>query len=41
VRLAVDKAIGDITERVVRNHHRRRLRRLGWGRALDPADGEL
>ena len=41
VRLAVDKAIGDIAERVVRNHHRRRLRRLGWGRALDPADGEL
>jgi len=25
----------------VRSHHRRRLRRLGWGRALDPPDDGL
>jgi phosphatidylserine/phosphatidylglycerophosphate/cardiolipin synthase-like enzyme len=39
--LAVDKAIGDAAELVVRSHHRRRLRRLGWGRALDPPDDGL
>jgi phosphatidylserine/phosphatidylglycerophosphate/cardiolipin synthase-like enzyme len=41
VRLAVDKAIGNAAEHVVRSHHRRRLSRLGWGRALDPPDGGL
>ena len=41
VLLAVDKAIGDTAERVVRRHHARRLRRLGWGRALDPPDAGL
>jgi phosphatidylserine/phosphatidylglycerophosphate/cardiolipin synthase-like enzyme len=39
-RLAVDKAVGNAAERLVRAHHARRLRRLGWERALDPpADG--
>jgi phosphatidylserine/phosphatidylglycerophosphate/cardiolipin synthase-like enzyme len=39
--LAFDKAIGNAVERSVRSHHRRRLRRLGWERALDPAGDEL
>jgi phosphatidylserine/phosphatidylglycerophosphate/cardiolipin synthase-like enzyme len=34
--LALDKAIGDVVERAVGSHHRRRLRRLGWGAALEP-----
>jgi phosphatidylserine/phosphatidylglycerophosphate/cardiolipin synthase-like enzyme len=41
VLLHVDKAIGNATERLVRAHHARRLRRLGWDRALDPPGGEL
>src|SRR5919204_2420992 len=32
----VDRAIGRGIERVVRGHHRRRLRRAGWEQALDP-----
>ncbi len=41
----VDSAIGDRLEAVVRAHHRRRLARIGWDRALEPsarlfADGE-
>jgi phosphatidylserine/phosphatidylglycerophosphate/cardiolipin synthase-like enzyme len=39
--LALDKGVGDVAEWLVRSHHRRRLRRLGWGRALNPPDGEL
>jgi phosphatidylserine/phosphatidylglycerophosphate/cardiolipin synthase-like enzyme len=41
VRLAVDKAIGNAAERLVRAHHARRLHRIGWERALDPPDGAL
>jgi phosphatidylserine/phosphatidylglycerophosphate/cardiolipin synthase-like enzyme len=37
VLLQVDKAIGNATERLVRAHHARRLRRRGWQRALDPS----
>jgi phosphatidylserine/phosphatidylglycerophosphate/cardiolipin synthase-like enzyme len=39
--LALDKAIGDLVERIVRSHHRRRLEKLGWGRALSPPDDDL
>jgi hypothetical protein len=40
VPLAVDKAIGNAAERLVRSHHARRLRRIGWDRALEsPGDG--
>jgi phosphatidylserine/phosphatidylglycerophosphate/cardiolipin synthase-like enzyme len=43
--LAVEAWLGDKLTDQIRAHHRRRLRRLGWGRALDPpaggwADGE-
>ena len=31
----VDVQLGDAVERAVRAHHRRRLRRIGWDRALD------
>ena len=41
LQLAFDKAVGDVVERAVRSHHRRRLRRLGWARALDPPDDGL
>jgi phosphatidylserine/phosphatidylglycerophosphate/cardiolipin synthase-like enzyme len=41
VKLALDKGVGDVAEWLVRSHHARRLRRLGWERALDPPDGEL
>jgi phosphatidylserine/phosphatidylglycerophosphate/cardiolipin synthase-like enzyme len=34
--LLFDKAVGNAVEHVVRGHHGRRLRRIGWGRALDP-----
>jgi phosphatidylserine/phosphatidylglycerophosphate/cardiolipin synthase-like enzyme len=35
-----DAAVGDAIEAAVRTHHRRRLRRLGWDRALEPpSDG--
>ncbi len=35
----IDAAAGDGLERLVRDHHQRRLRRLGWERALAPGDG--
>jgi phosphatidylserine/phosphatidylglycerophosphate/cardiolipin synthase-like enzyme len=41
VLLSVDKAIGNVAERLVRAHHGRRLRRLGWGRALEPRGDAL
>jgi phosphatidylserine/phosphatidylglycerophosphate/cardiolipin synthase-like enzyme len=35
-----DAVVGDAIEAAVRTHHRRRLRRLGWERALEPpSDG--
>jgi phosphatidylserine/phosphatidylglycerophosphate/cardiolipin synthase-like enzyme len=37
----LDAAVGTGLERVVASHHRRRLTRLGWQRALEPPDGEL
>jgi phosphatidylserine/phosphatidylglycerophosphate/cardiolipin synthase-like enzyme len=39
--LAVDKAVGQGVERLVRSHHARRLRRIGWERALEPSDPGL
>jgi phosphatidylserine/phosphatidylglycerophosphate/cardiolipin synthase-like enzyme len=33
----VDAVLGERLEKAVRNHHRRRLRRVGWQRALDPS----
>jgi phosphatidylserine/phosphatidylglycerophosphate/cardiolipin synthase-like enzyme len=39
--LAFDKLVGHGVERLVRSHHWRRLRRIGWQRALDPPDGSL
>jgi phosphatidylserine/phosphatidylglycerophosphate/cardiolipin synthase-like enzyme len=39
--LALDKAIGNAAERLVRSHHARRLRRLGWTNALQPPDDGL
>jgi phosphatidylserine/phosphatidylglycerophosphate/cardiolipin synthase-like enzyme len=33
----VDRIVGDGVDRTVRAHHRRRLRRLGWERALAPS----
>jgi phosphatidylserine/phosphatidylglycerophosphate/cardiolipin synthase-like enzyme len=41
LRLALDKAIGNGAQRLVRSHHVRRLRKLGWGHALDPPDAGL
>ena len=35
----IDDAIGDRIEAATRNHHRRRLGRLGWARAFEPDDG--
>ena len=35
--LAFDKLVGSSIERIVRSHHQRRLRRIGWLRALEPA----
>ena len=32
----VDRVVGQGLERAVRDHHRRRLAKLGWARALDP-----
>jgi phosphatidylserine/phosphatidylglycerophosphate/cardiolipin synthase-like enzyme len=37
----LDKGVGDAAEWLVRSHHARRLRRLGWDHALDPPAGEL
>jgi phosphatidylserine/phosphatidylglycerophosphate/cardiolipin synthase-like enzyme len=34
-----DRSFGDTVERAERSHHRRRLRRIGWERALDAAPG--
>ena len=33
---AIDKKLGDGLEKVVVDHHNRRLRRIGWERAIDP-----
>jgi phosphatidylserine/phosphatidylglycerophosphate/cardiolipin synthase-like enzyme len=33
----IDRTVGQGLEEVVARHHRRRLARLGWSRALDPA----
>jgi phosphatidylserine/phosphatidylglycerophosphate/cardiolipin synthase-like enzyme len=41
VLLALDKALGNAAEHLVRSHHARRLHRLGWERALDPLDPGL
>ncbi|HEY2073161.1 MAG TPA: phospholipase D family protein, partial [Gaiellaceae bacterium] len=35
----IDNVLGDRIERAVRSHHRRRLRRIGHGRAVDPPAG--
>jgi phosphatidylserine/phosphatidylglycerophosphate/cardiolipin synthase-like enzyme len=35
----VDRHLGDAVEKQVVNHHRRRLRALGWERALEPGPG--
>ena len=37
----LDEIAGNAVESVVVAHHRRRLRRIGWAAALDPADGSL
>src|SRR2546421_12030270 len=34
-----DGALGQLVERLTRSHHRRRLRRVGWGSAIDPPVG--
>src|SRR5579864_4183068 len=34
-----DDALGQMVERLTRSHHRRRLRRVGWRQAIDPAEG--
>jgi phosphatidylserine/phosphatidylglycerophosphate/cardiolipin synthase-like enzyme len=39
--LAFDKAVGNAVEWTVRSHHARRLRRIGWARALDPSGDGL
>jgi phosphatidylserine/phosphatidylglycerophosphate/cardiolipin synthase-like enzyme len=39
--LRFDRAVGNVVERLVRRHHQRRLRRLGWERALAPPDEGL
>jgi phosphatidylserine/phosphatidylglycerophosphate/cardiolipin synthase-like enzyme len=39
--LAADKLIGQGVERLVRSHHARRLRRIGWERALAPSEPGL
>src|SRR5207244_7363758 len=36
----VDRAFGQRIEATVRNHHRRRLTRLGWGHVFDGQPGE-
>src|SRR5579872_6153243 len=37
--LRVDCAVGEAVSWVVKNHHRRRLTRIGWLRALEAAAG--
>ena len=39
--LAFDKLLGNTLQWFVRSHHSRRLRRIGWERALEPPGGEL
>jgi phosphatidylserine/phosphatidylglycerophosphate/cardiolipin synthase-like enzyme len=39
--LAFDKLVGHGVEWLVRRHHGRRLRRIGWQRALEPVDPGL
>lgn len=39
--LSFDKALGNAVEGAVRARHARRLRGLGWARALDPRDSGL
>jgi phosphatidylserine/phosphatidylglycerophosphate/cardiolipin synthase-like enzyme len=39
--LAFDKLVGNGVQRLVRSHHARRLRRIGWERALDPRDADV
>jgi phosphatidylserine/phosphatidylglycerophosphate/cardiolipin synthase-like enzyme len=39
--LAFDRAVGNAVEWVVRAHHHRRLRRIGWEHALEPPDDAL
>jgi phosphatidylserine/phosphatidylglycerophosphate/cardiolipin synthase-like enzyme len=39
--LTLDKALGGVAEWLVRTHHGRRLRRIGWERALSPPDDGL
>jgi phosphatidylserine/phosphatidylglycerophosphate/cardiolipin synthase-like enzyme len=34
-----DDALGQMVERLTRSHHRRRLQRVGWRRAIDPPAG--
>src|SRR5436190_11014606 len=41
IRDRVDRAVGHAAERALEGHHRRRLRRAGWERALDPPDEGL
>jgi phosphatidylserine/phosphatidylglycerophosphate/cardiolipin synthase-like enzyme len=37
----IDRGLGDAVEALTRAHHRRRLTRVGWSRALDPAGSGL
>ncbi|TML17803.1 MAG: phospholipase [Actinobacteria bacterium] len=39
--LVFDKLVGSGVQRLVRSHHGRRLRKLGWERALEPSGAEL
>src|SRR5262249_5478781 len=39
--LAFDKTMGDVVERLVRRQHRRKLRKRGWERALEPGGDGL
>jgi phosphatidylserine/phosphatidylglycerophosphate/cardiolipin synthase-like enzyme len=39
--LAFDKLVGHGVQRLIRSHHERRLRRIGWERALEPPDSGL
>ncbi len=41
LRSRIDARVGDAIERAVHARHARRLRRLGWERALEPPDGGL
>ena len=39
MREQIDEFLGNRVERVIRSHHRRRLRRIGWEHALDALPG--